>query len=96
MLVLCARRELLGTIQQKCFFTILADGSSDIAKKEQFTFSIRTCIGEYEVSEGSVGITECSDGLSPDALLGYLKAILIRISLSGTKMAAMGFDGAAA
>ena len=93
MLVSRARREL---IQQKSIFAILADESSDVAKKEQLSFSIRTCSDKYEVSEDFFGIYECSDGLSSDALLGYIKDILIRTSLDGKKMAAMGFDGGVA
>ena len=96
MLVSCARRELLNAIQEKSFFAILADESSDVTKKEQLSFSVRTCSEEYEVSESFVGIYECSAGLSSDALLGYIQDILIRTSLDGKKMAAMGFDGAAA
>ena len=92
MLVSRARREL---IQQKSIFAILADESSDVAKKEQLYFSIRTCSDKYEVSEDFFGIYECSDGLSSDALLGYIKDILIRTSLDGKKMAAMDFDGGA-
>ena len=82
--------------KKKSFFAILADESSDVTKKEQLSFSVRTCSEEYEVSESFVGIYECSAGLSSDALLGYIQDILIRTSLDGKKMAAMGFDGAAA
>ena len=50
----------------------------------------------HDANENVVGIYECSDGLSSDALLCYIQDILIRTSLDGKKMAAMGFDGAAA
>ncbi|XP_046855150.1 zinc finger MYM-type protein 1-like [Xenia sp. Carnegie-2017] len=65
-------------------------------KKEQLSFSVRTCDDNYEVSEGFVGIYECLQELSSDALLHYTKDILLRCGMEGHKMAAMGFDGASA
>ena len=41
--VSAARRELLAGSLGKNFYSILADESSDIAKKEQLSFSVRTC-----------------------------------------------------
>lgn len=96
MLVLKARRNLLEGVLEKDFYSILADESADVSKKEQLSFSVRTCTDDYEVSEDFVGIFECTEGLSSDALLKYTKDILLRSCLDGHKMAAMGFDGAAA
>ena len=96
MLVLEARRDLLDRIRQCEFFSIIADESSDVTKREQLSFSFRTCNDEYEVSEDFIGIFECSQGLSSDALLSYIEDILLRYHLDGKKMAGMGFDGAAA
>ena len=96
MLVLKARRELSGGVLEKDFYSILADKSSDVSKKEQLSFCVRICTAEYEVSEDFIGIFECVEGLSSDALLKYTKDILLRSCLDGNNMAAMGFDGAAA
>eukprot|EP00795_Rhopilema_esculentum_P010269 gene10269-18965_t len=76
MLVLEARRDLLERIRQCEFFSILADESSDVTKKEQHSFSIRTCNDQYEVSEDFIGIFECSQGLTSDALLSHIEDIL--------------------
>ena len=80
----------------KAFYSILADESLDVSKKEQLSFSVRICDDNYEVSENFVGIYECSQGLSSDALLHYTKDILLRFGMNGERMAAMSFDGAAA
>ncbi|XP_046860232.1 zinc finger MYM-type protein 1-like [Xenia sp. Carnegie-2017] len=96
MIVLNARRHLINKILVRESFSILADESSDVSKKEQLSFSVRTCDDNYEVSEDFVGIYECSQGLSSDALLQYTKDILLRCGMEGHKMAAMGFDGASA
>ena len=45
------------------------------------------------MSEDLVGIYECLQGLSSDTLMCYTKDILVRCSMDGHKMAAMGFDG---
>ncbi|XP_046842007.1 zinc finger MYM-type protein 1-like [Xenia sp. Carnegie-2017] len=73
-----------------------SDESSDVSKKEQFSFSVRTCDDSYEVSEDFVGIYECLQGLLSDALLHYTKDILLRCGMEGHKMAAMSFYGASA
>ena len=96
MLLLKARRSLLEGILEKDFYSILADESADVFKKEQLCFSVRTCNDDYQVSENFLGIFECTEGLSSDALLKYATDILLRSCLDGKKMAAMAFDGAAA
>ena len=71
MLFLNVRRHLMNSILSKAFYSILSDESSDVSKKEQLSFSVRVCNENYEVSEDFVGIYECSQGLSSDALLHY-------------------------
>ena len=94
MLVLESRRDLLDSIRKCEFFSKLADESSDVAKKEQLSFSIRTCNDQCDVSEDFIGIFECCQSLSSAALLSYIQDILLRCHLGGKKMAGMGFDGA--
>jgi hypothetical protein len=89
-----ARKHLLDEILTKEFFSILADESSDISKTEQLSFCMRTCNTNYEVSEDFV--FDCSQGVSSESLLHYTKDILLRCGMDGNRMAAMGFDGAAA
>ena len=93
-LVLRARKHLLDEILTKELFSILADESSDISKTEQLSFCMRTCNTNYEVSEDFV--FDCSQGVSSESLLHYTKDILLRCGMDGNRMAAMGFDGAAA
>ena len=69
MFVSAARRELLAGSLEKNFYSILVDESSDIAKKEQLSFSVRTCSNDYEVFEDFLGVFECMDGVSTDSLL---------------------------
>ena len=83
--VSAARRELLAGSLEKNFYSILADESSDIAKKEQLSFSVRTCSNDYEVFEDFLGVFECMDGVSTDSLLHYIKDIHQRTLLDGQR-----------
>ena len=96
LLVLDARRSLVKEIQSKAFYAILADESTDVTKLEQLSFSIRSCDENYTVKEDFVGIYNCCHGISSDALMSYLKDILLRCNLDPTKVAGIGFDGASA
>ena len=86
----------MNNILSNMFYSILADESSDVSKKEQLSFSVRICNDNYEVSENFVGIYECSQGISSDALLHYTKDILLRCGMNGQRIAGMSFDWAAA
>ena len=90
-----ARRELLAGSLEKNFYSIPADESSNIAKKEQLSFSVITCSNDYEVFEDFPGVFECIYCVSTDSLLHYIKDIHQRTLLDGQKMVTMGFDGAA-
>jgi len=94
LLVLDARRSVLKDIQVKYFYAILADESTDVTKLEQLSFSIRSCDDNYDVKEDFVGIFDCCHGVSSDALMSYIKDILLRCNLDPQKVAGIGFDGA--
>ena len=96
LLVLDARCSLVKEIQSNAFYAILADESTDVTKLEQLSFSIRSCDENYTVKEDFVGIYDCCHGISSDALMSYLKDILLRCNLDPTKVAGIGFDGASA
>ena len=85
---------MLDDVHKKEFYSILADQSLDVSKKEQLSFSVRTCTGDYEVFEDFVDIFECVEGFSSNSLLKYTNDILLRSLLDGIKMLAMACDGA--
>jgi Domain of unknown function (DUF4371) len=96
LLVLDARRSILKDIQSKEFYAILADESTDVTKLEQLSFLIRSCDENYAVKEDFVGIFDCCHGISSDALMSYIKDVLVRCNLDPTKVVGIGFDGASA
>ena len=90
---------MLDDVLKKEFYSIFADESSDVSKKNfhpmyQNKFSVKTCTDDYEVFEDVVGTFECVEGFSSDSLLKYTNDILLRSQLDGIKMVAMAFDGA--
>ena len=74
------------------YFSIIADESADISKKEQLSVSFRTVSDRYEIMEDFIGVMHCSRGLSADALLDYVKDILLRCGLDKANLVGMGFD----
>ena len=91
-LVLSARNELINEIRNAKFFSIIYDESTDMSKTEQLTFSVRYCSYEYEVKDAFIGIIPCDNGLTSEALLGYIKDIMIRCSFDSQKLVAGSFD----
>ena len=84
---------MLQTIRSNNFYTILADESSDVTKLEQLSFTVRSCDEHYNVKD-FVGIFECSNGISADALITYITDMLLRCNLDPHKIVGIGFDGA--
>ena len=60
------------------------------------SLSTRYCTDDYEVKEGFIGIYECREGETTDALFEYIKDILIRCQLDASRLVGMTFDGAMA
>lgn len=60
------------------------------------SLSVRHCAEQYEVKEDFIGIYECREGVTSDALLEYIKDILIKCQLDTRKLVGMTFDGAMA
>ena len=81
LIILEVRRKLADEIRRKEFYSIIVDEATDITKTEQLSISIRTCNENYEISEDFIGIRECDQGISSDALLEKISDTLPRLSL---------------
>ena len=75
-------QTLLENIRQAspAWFSVLADETTDVLKREQFNFSIRWVNYEYIVSEEPIGLF-CLPDTTASRLTSVLKDILIRCSL---------------
>jgi hypothetical protein len=76
------------------YYGIIVDEATDISKSEHMSLSTRYCTDDYEVKEGFIGIYECREGETTDALFEYIKDILIRCQLDASRLVGMTFDGA--
>ena len=94
LIVLNARRALVQEINSNNFYSIICDEASDISKLEQLSFSVRTCNNSYETFESFIGMLSCNQGLTSDALLKYIKDILLRCNMDTQKLVGTAFDGA--
>ena len=92
--MLSARRSLFNEVNSSKFYAIICDESSDISKTEQLFISAHHCTENYNVLEDFIAVMPCNEGLSPEALLKYVKDILVHCNLNPQRMAAMAFDGA--
>ena len=94
LIVLNARRALVQEINSNNFYSIICDEASDISKLEQLSFSVRTCNNSYETFKSFIGMLSCHQGLTSDALLKYIKDILLRCNMDTQKLVGTAFDGA--
>ena len=78
------------------FYVIIVDEATDISKSEHMSISVRHCTEQYEVKEDFIGIYECREGVTSDAMLKCIKDILIRCQLDMRKLVGMTFEGAMA
>ena len=58
MLVLNARRRVLGNIKDRQYFSIVANEATNISKVEQMSITIRTCTKDYQIQEHFIDIRE--------------------------------------
>ena len=94
LIVLDARRAVVQEINSNNFYSIICDEASDISKLEQLSFSVRTCNNSYEMFESFIRMLSCDQGLTSDALLKYIKDILLRCSMDTQKLVGTAFHRA--
>ena len=94
LIVLNARRVLVQEMNSNNFSSIISDEISDTSKLEQLSFSVRTCNNSYETFESFIRMLSCDQGLTSNALLKYIKDILLRCNIDSQKLVGTTFDGA--
>ena len=94
LIVLDARRAVVQEINSNNFYSIICDEASDISKLEQLSFSVRTCNNSYEMFESFIRMLSCDQGLTSDALLKYIKDILLRCNMDTQKLVGTAFHRA--
>jgi hypothetical protein len=87
-------REIASQLQAQPFYSILADETSDISRKEQLVFCVRTVTDDLVAEEDVLGLHTLSR-CDAETILTTIKDILLRYNLSLNKCRGACFDGAA-
>ena len=86
-------QRLLENIRDTSWFAIIADETTDIAKLEQLSISIRWVRKTYEVNEDFVGLIHVPY-ITAATLTDAIKDVLIRCQLRLSQCRGQAYDGA--
>ena len=86
-------REVLEEARRSMFYGVIADGTTDLSTKEQFSICIRYATEELIVKEAFLGLYEVP-GSTAAELYEALKDALVRTMYSTEKLGGHCFDGA--
>ena len=86
-------REVLEEARRSMFYGVIADGTTDLSTKEQFSICIRYATEELIVKEAFLGLYEVP-GSTAAELYEALKDALVRTMYSTEKLRGHCFDGA--
>ena len=88
-------RKIIFNIQESKWFGIIADETSDVSGREQFSLSIRWVDDDtYDIHEDLIGLVEVSD-TSAETLTKIIRDVLIRCGLDLKNCRGQAYDGAA-
>ena len=76
------------------FYSSICDEAIDFSKTEQLSFTVLHCKFDYDVKEDFIGVFPCTGGVTSEALLKYVKNLLVRCNMDPQKMVGILFDGA--
>ena len=87
-------RDVVSEVRKSPFFSIIADGTTDVDGKEQFSISLRFVSDELAPNEFFVGFYQCPDSTG-ETLANVILDVLIRLATPLEKLRGHCFDGAA-
>ena len=86
-------RSKVSTIQERKFFSIMADEGTDVSNIEQLSFCLRSVDSEFNVSEDFIGFYELTN-IKSETIVKAIKDILLRCHLSLENCRGQTYDGA--
>ncbi len=89
------RQNILDSIKEALFFSIIVDEATDVANKEQLSISIRF-VCNNKPCEKFLGFLECINGVSGEALASTILTQLNSWQLPASLLHGQGYDGAGA
>jgi hypothetical protein len=88
-------QQILDTIKEAQFFSIIADEATDVANKEQLSISIRF-VCNNKPCEKFLGFLECVNGVRGEAIASTILTQLSSWQLPASLLRGQGYDGAGA
>ncbi|XP_066910501.1 zinc finger MYM-type protein 1-like [Clytia hemisphaerica] len=85
--------EKLKDIDERRFFSMIADEGTDISNKEQLSFCLRTVDENLEAYEDFIGFHQL-ENIKSDVIVRVIKDILLRLNLSLENCRGQTYDGA--
>ena len=85
---------IVNEIKKAGIFSILADETPDISRKEQLAISLRYVDSEGIIQEKFVKFVECDSGTSAKAITEKIKAAISDLGLDISNVRGQGYDGA--
>ena len=85
---------LTEEIRDAKYFSVLADKAADVSKIEQMSVVVRFVDKESNIREEFLGFTQCSEGLSGEAVAKTIKQALEDFGLDRENCRGQGYDGA--
>ena len=86
-------QEMLKVIQDRKFFSIIADEGTDVSNKEQLSFCLRTVDDDLNSFEDFIGFHQL-ENIKSDIIVRAIKDILLRINLNLENCRGQTYDGA--
>ena len=86
-------QEKLKVIQDRKFFSIIADEGTDVSNKEQLSFCLRTVDDDLNSFEDFIGFHHL-ENIKSDTIVRVIKDILLRLNLNLENCRGQTYDGA--
>ena len=86
-------RKKIDTVQERRFYSMMADEGTDVSNAEQLSFCVRSLDDNLNVDEDFLGFYEL-DNIRSATIVKAIKDILLRCSLNLTDCRGQTYDGA--
>ena len=86
-------RKKLSDIQERQFYSMMADEYTDVSNLEQLSFCVRTVDNDFEVKEDFLGFYELTN-IKSETIVNAIKDILLRFNLNLDNCRGQTYDGA--
>ena len=90
------RESILDEIKEARFFAVIADEATDSSNSEQLAISVRFVDSSSKPQECFLGFSECSSGVSGEAIAGNILSNLRNWKLDPNDLRGQAYDGAGA